>query len=339
MFPKNLKLIAFASWMIVASCGSPMESASDTRQITKKESKCKTYTPEEITEFKAKMRPNFIGGYNAEAYENVVRNLKGIPMTYMQWLYDVDGFRITANGMQGGVTEFGLYPISLKTGTSAHVIEMAMQHEVGHALTPYFTDHQGKDFGNKFWKDLKSEGNSNFSNPNLHDYPKSYGKGSEVYFLEYFAEAFNSYYCSPESNELFKTQIPTTHAWLETFLEKQVWASPSTSTPNTSNIFVHLNAQSSNAGAFAVASDADATNAFLCNRSKEECLKDLAATERKLSYIALSKVYTKGNKKAFWDNITIDGPTSGSNIVTSSPVTIVVFKPTGVIARSINLSK
>ncbi len=66
------------------------------------------------------------------------------------------------------------------------------------------------------------------------------GQG-DSYVREFWAEGFNSFYCSEQTNEAIKKDFPDMHAFLSHNLAKPVWDDGSQNSQNTgsqsSNVF------------------------------------------------------------------------------------------------------
>jgi len=250
-----LKTILFLAFLaaILVSC-TPKNPESNMKQLLQAERKCYVWPQERIDQVNAKYPKGFLKGFDGDSLDQVNQALAGIPDKHLDWLAVANsktGFSIqNAGGMKGGVTEFGDYPNFIRIGSTDNTIWFALQHEVGHAMTPYFSTHD-KDAAKIWNSEIKVQAEREKNNPKIHSYPVSYINGSnpnhKIYLLEYWAEAYNSYYCSPESNADLKQYFAGTWELLNKTSEPPVWdnGSQQDSTPEIpdTSIFVKLGTQ------------------------------------------------------------------------------------------------
>ena len=197
-------LIWCATVLICGSCGfhnASTQDVSTTKQLTAADYPCQEYDPARVrhinTLFPTKMLKNWTDQSSIEARDQA---LSGIPDRYLAHLAELHkeyGFTISATPGNGGGVAF--YPQYIEVSENVHAIQLVMQHEVGHILQ-YFVEDHAEDFS--FSEDFKASADENFDNPELNRYPRSYGRHNPTYYKEYWAEAFNSFYCAPLTNQL-----------------------------------------------------------------------------------------------------------------------------------------
>jgi len=263
----------------LASCGNPAyldeHSGSGISQLTARELKCHVWDTDRIDYLKANMPQGFVRNFPNTVLDEVLNALAGIPDPQLNLLYDVYNKKIfrgieAAPGMQGGVTEFNRNPLQLKVGTSRAIIHAALQHEVGHAIYPFFWHQNLKGDGNEFKTLVQRDAISHASNAQLHPYPKSYfGRNNEVYGFEYWAEAYNSYYCSPESEAQVKRYFPSTYDVLERYLDPPVWRSGVR--PPSPKFTIFASRKANEAQTIGLASEGHFVAMGLCKGDGESC--------------------------------------------------------------------
>jgi hypothetical protein len=277
---KFLYVLSVAS-LVGCGLGTPSRDATDSRpaQLTRSDLECREWSEGDVDHLKADLPEGYLRDFSSKDLERVHQALAGIPRKYLTWLKEVrerNGFYIgSANiGFPGGITEVGEEePSWIKISPGARIIDLSLQHEVGHAVSPYLWNKVLSSH-DQFNQEFGRIADDNYNNSNLNAYPRTYPKGSEVYIMEYFAEAFNSYYCSPETNAMVKSQFPSTYTFLAEKLEKPVWESPDEVLPSA-DLFVALGRESapaSNAYQLFVSVPSGLTSqVLLCDAGAVEC--------------------------------------------------------------------
>jgi len=116
-------------------------------------------------------------------------------------------------------------------------MELSVMHEIGHALEGAVIDAAGESFMDDIAKVSAQEAN----NPRLSWYPMGYHKQGDMngFRREFFAEAFQSYYCNKRTHQGMKETFPSTYALIRSKLLAPRWEQPSStpgdkpSTPST----------------------------------------------------------------------------------------------------------
>lgn len=269
----------------VVACGkqdNPLADAngSTLSQLTRTDYGCKQWTEARISAVKSAMPNTFLKGWRDDALDRVYQAVAGIPDPYLAWLYDThkrNGFSIKGQnpGFPGGVTELDdIQPIDMKLLPEARIVDLCLQHEVGHALTPYLWNVASKNKAT-FETAFSPLADGDYSNSNLNAYPRTYPRGSEVYHMEYLAEAFNSFYCSEDTSKMLREQFPGTFAFLAKTLLPPVWDATDSTTPAANqDIFVFLEPKAANPKMW-IASSSDVKSVRLCLDTELACRKSL----------------------------------------------------------------
>jgi hypothetical protein len=274
-------LASLATLLPLVACG-PQAAVSTPTQLTREDFGCKAWPQARLDAMKARIPNGFLVSWQGEALDRVHQAMAGIPDTYLTWLYGVharNGFSIKGQspGFNGGVTQLtDTEPTDMRVTPNGRVVDLSLQHEIGHAINPYMWTVASTRAA--FDRELGQLADADYANSNLNAYPKSYPRGSDVYHMEFWAEAFNSFYCSEATNDLLKTQFPSTYAFLARSLEKPVWEANDPSTASVdADLFVLVEPDAG-----------DATRAKLRIAGKKAlastrlCLDDLAACKASL---------------------------------------------------------
>lgn len=275
---KNMFQIPFflAVLLNISSCFSRTEPHSNIEQLLEKEQKCMRWPDDRLKSVTAKFPQGFLKGFQGQSQDEALQALAGIPDRHLDWLIEVNkknGFAINnAGGMQGGVTEFGEYPNWIKVGGATYIIQSALQHEVGHAMRRWFDKHNSAT-ASQWTQAVQSEANKESRNPQLNSYPRSY-VGQEAYLDEYWAEAYNSFYCSPESNTDLKNYFAGTYNVLRTLSDPPVWeASSGGNNQTASGVFLAVESTSVNSPINFVATvPKEASRLYFCETADDSCL-------------------------------------------------------------------
>ena len=256
----------------LAGCGSFRESSgSQINQLGNKDFRCVDY---DVTKIDAQLKDMPDGFINAASFrtgkvERVKNQLAGIPKPYLTWLYQVrteNGFRIgerPLGGSTAGVTvrrADNLVPASIDIAPNPSYIDLALQHEMGHALEARVRQ-KNPDFANALQNFFRQER----GNPNL----RSYARSSVT---EYFAEAFANFYCSREAQNFFEVNLPQTYKLMKSSLEPASWDFLDLE-EIAKDIWLQL-AVDQDQPVVEIAAPLAVKKVGLCKGSKEECSKN-----------------------------------------------------------------
>jgi hypothetical protein len=232
---------------LLAACQGPIDSDLD--QASTRPFKCHQYDQAFIDK-QLKEADSFIHNFSGQQLAVLRNDLAGLPSSHIDFLIEANRKKrfgiFSATSLEygaAGVTEskgdslgnspFVWYPVRIRLLNDTTQIRYAAQHEFGHALENKFSSHfKDRAFQREFERRLRSEGDKHKSNPRLNKYPKSYlrhGSNPEVYYNEFWAEVYNSFYCSPEAQDYLKDQTSpqnsfiSTYEWMSTFLEPAHW--------------------------------------------------------------------------------------------------------------------
>lgn len=272
-----------ATVLALTSCGAAelpgdANDQSSLSQLTRADYSCKTWNESRVAALKSKMPSTFLKSWQGEPLNRVHQAMSGIPDVYLDWLYAAhkrNGFSIKGEnpGFPGGVTELSdREPIDMKVLPEPRIVDLTLQHEIGHALNPFLWN---ETFGSRgaFESQFNKLADADYANSNLNDYPKSYPRGSDVYRMEFFAEAFNSYYCSESTNKMIQEQFPGTYAFLAKNLAKPVWAAGDATVPSK-DISLLLGTENA-APRVWIAAAKEVATARLCLGSVVDCRQSL----------------------------------------------------------------
>ncbi len=289
-----------------------VDSGSGFSQLTKKDHDCKVWDSQRLSKVKGMVRP-FTRNVDGNPYEEkYYQAMAGLPDHYLSYLAlhgETRGFYVSLEnpGFEGGVTNFSSAgPNSIKIKPSRWAIDFTTQHEVGHAVQ-LFVGQEARKRGfdaATFDRELVQIARGECTNPNLNSYPISYGCYDETYLFEFFAEAYNSYYCKEETQIMVKEQFPATYAFLQKYLEPPVWEQTSgeSGTPDT-GMLMHLaqdgTADSSSFTAY-IAGGNQIASAAICLGTLAECKQSqkqdvatkrvTAADSRRIIFMTLAPI-------------------------------------------------
>ncbi len=223
-------IFLFVVAILLVSCGlDPISgSSSGLYQLTLEDYPCKTWPEGRVEAVNSRLDKDMMKGWDRSSHRPLIfQAMAGVPDLYLgklNALHVKNSFHISPRSSLGGVT---LYPSYIYVGDDVDSINLALQHEVGHVVEYFARDmaSDGDPFEDDFDEELAVTAKEHHDNPYLNAYPASFSVESEVYKQEYFAEAFNSYYCSENTNALIRKQFPSTYAFLTKYLQKPVWIS------------------------------------------------------------------------------------------------------------------
>jgi hypothetical protein len=218
----NAKSIIGATALLTGlmACGSILnkspldEHASGTKQLVNDDFVCEAKS-ERSLDIMARYNDQLIGGSSAHR-QTAISALTTLPDEYLRYVLDAHNLKIelrNASGSTRGMTTStnsgsGWYPsemwVAPKTGNFD-----PLPHEMGHATEHYLT----KSFPN-FQSDLAkaySAARSGKESQLMRGYALSTQK-------EYFAEAFDSYYCSQASRKMMREKMPKTWSFARKYL-------------------------------------------------------------------------------------------------------------------------
>lgn len=164
----------------------------------------------------------------------VVNQMAKVPPVVMQWLIQQKNFEIafegSGEGGGSGYCELGS-PDSVRIGFQGakSVFPTIILHELGHATQQWATSAANRSSGESIfpagddsWQAMTKSASENRQ---FSTYAKSYLlKGdTETFYYEAFAEAFDSYYFSAESNTYFQGVFPNVYGFMGTLSLAPAW--------------------------------------------------------------------------------------------------------------------
>lgn len=312
---------------IAPRLGRTNPSTSHITQLTLEQYECHQYSANRIQEVKSFLPSGMLVGFGSSDLEDsALQALAGVPNKHLEqlkWAYDTNNFTISAEdpGFSGGLTQLGNPPEWIKISPDSYVVAYALQHEVGHAM------HMMVSTGN-FDSELATIADNNGNNKNLSQYAQGYVGQGDSYYYEFFAEAFNSYYCSQATNAEIKRDFPDAYEFLARYLAKPVWDEGGSSTqPNPNNGIK---------GLFAAIDPSNIMWASTSTQNVKEmaiCMNDSNTCKNSLQRDMELKLFdTKSNGRMFFKGANVsnlqDGITitilgfNGQNLIESRSVTI-----------------
>ena len=219
------------------------ENSSNLQQLHHARQKCMTPDSARIQSVTAKINARnqqqpFIQALSSQGEAAVLEKFALLPDVYIDWMLNTDLHVVGVGGFGGniaglmthryGLTNGQLTRLNIKVEIQQDIYQLnhAILHEFAHVVELYYMF--GKEALNLSSKSQWDSGLDQFAlsvynNPQrraaMHSYPKSYierqNPNYEAYGAEFFAEAVDSYYCSPASQNLLKQSFPETVQWLE----------------------------------------------------------------------------------------------------------------------------
>jgi hypothetical protein len=281
----------------------PEVDLSPTAQLTSNLIACDAYPDNVVAQTRDELSPGFVSGWTDPTSERLVYELlTGIPREYRQYLNELfikktfSGIspRDLDSGVMGvtyleGFSNLYMYPTDLNIATVSGAITFALQHEVGHAVEGQIAkqaDTGGGEgsFDQAMANYFQNEGKTN-------SVLRSYARSSQG---EYWAEAFNNFYCSREAADLLKRELPQTYQFMERVLLPPAWTNPpgggggNNSSPAT---YIALSAATEDATAqtsrfnLLISTVPEIAAAFICAGTTQTCSGG-TATKAKLTRIA-----------------------------------------------------
>jgi hypothetical protein len=201
---------------------------------------CFSPPAERLSAVQGRIPSGFITGYAEGQMPVLLNRIALIPDRDTGYLFDnfkagiLRGIAPSGGGIFGiaGVTSLsaGTSPagnsglVAREIGTGPNQVGFALQHEIGHAVEILAADYamttQYKDFPatlTQLQNELSRRGDV-----------RSYAKSSPN---EAWAEAYSNFYCSPESNDFIKSNLPFTHGLLRAVLVPPIWEATPTDKP------------------------------------------------------------------------------------------------------------
>jgi hypothetical protein len=177
------------------------------------------------------------------------------------------------------VTTFTNVPLRIEIAKTSWAADFATQHEVGHAMNVGFRGNR-PGFENKLATVFSQEaGNSKL---------RSYARTTRT---EYFAEAFNNYYCSKDAHAFLKATLPKTYDFLSANLSAPRWETD-VSTVVRKDLFASLGGDA-NLTDVAIGAPSDVASVGICRDSLDSCLAS------KRSDVRFSAAGTSGDRVLF----------------------------------------
>lgn len=227
---------------------------------------------------------------NSQFSAKYFNSMAGIPDTYLDWMSTraaSDNFRIyTARSTTlSSFTKWGGRDDKISVDRSAWGFDYSLQHEVGHYVEMYASTTGATQRGyseDQFDRELQQVATLAFNNPKLNSYPKGYyNRNRGAYYAEFWAEAFNSFYCSEEANQNFSETFPEVYAFVSKYLEAPVWGSnggQGYKPPTEIKIMLYSAKQTPNVLSAYVAGPKTMTGLTVCYENKENCDANSAGT-------------------------------------------------------------
>lgn len=240
------------SVLVLGSCRKPAgtRESSDTKYITDEQFQCRTADANRLQLVNS--APQLFETFDPESLQVAKGLLGNLPEPYVRHLIastQHTNFRIklmdvvtscklrddrgniiedySPNGPYsgiGGCTSLGFYPTysDVRKGQ----VTFALIHELGHGLMNYVAQ-QGSVSGDSDtffaeWQQIYKEEEAK-SAKNGAFYARDYARGN---YNEFWADAFQSFYCSPESNDELRVNLVKTHEFLSRHLLPPAWNSP-----------------------------------------------------------------------------------------------------------------
>ena len=218
-------LLIFVASSLFCSCSIEKEGKTDTShfsQLTGRDYPCADWPAARMSHARNLLPNGLLRGWKEDdSLKHALNALAGVPDDYLVWMgtltkeYD---FHISpSSGSSGGVA---LYPSYIYVSDDPSTIDLALQHEVGH-IVQHRIDELTNDFD--YPQNFYDSADENYDNPQLNAYPRSYGRHQDVYYKEYWAEAFNSFYCSQDTNSMLEKWFPSTYVILKQNLLPPIW--------------------------------------------------------------------------------------------------------------------
>jgi hypothetical protein len=215
----------------ITAC-SRKEPPSDVKELTYYAEACHQYDAAQVAAVKAELPAMFLAhdtegqvlpGMRDDASQaGVLNQWAGIPKAYRDQLYGQQaayGFQIRQTKLDpkwaGMAYAYTGVALGIELTEDSFNATYALQHEVGHVMQALLAVKYPTIYDD-LRELLDSEGG-------LTSMVRDYSKTNE---REYFADAFASFYCSPESNQYFATNVPKTYALMSSILEAPVWKTP-----------------------------------------------------------------------------------------------------------------
>ena len=325
--------------LFLVSCGSPTPVAdqghSVLHQITNQEYDCRNWDDGRTSAVREASKTFASEYYNGSRWsEKFYRALSGIPDPYLEFMTEraasPQQFKIFTNPQRKGqsYTSWGRTDV-ISVDNSNWGFDLSLQHEVGHYVQDYLEDTIAPQRGSsraEFKRSFNQVAAHNCRNPVLHSYPRSYaekkGCNSDGYRGEFFAEAFNSYYCSEETNELTKTHFPDVHEFMEKFFIAPVWEGPASTTASGGvRIFIGKE-RSRGVHEVWLSGNANSAGAAICLGDKKTCSTQFSAG------ISMQIVQTPiKNRRIFFGNQPL-------NLNNHNELTIAILNTDGSVAQS-----
>ncbi|MBF0443523.1 MAG: hypothetical protein HQK54_16570 [Oligoflexales bacterium] len=198
--------------------------------LTPKSYRCHTFDSEQVDKVKSKLPDGFVSGYPDSQMPVFYNTITAVPESHLNHLIYTYNKKIlqgifaeNLGGAAGltrltvGQTEAGFRGWVARTiSTTPDMIAFALIHEIGHAVQ-IKGQETAKQKNLNFTNDLDAMFSELVSKSSL---IRSYARSSKA---EAWAEAYISYYCSEDSYNFIKNNLPTTYAFLKGVLPEPVW--------------------------------------------------------------------------------------------------------------------
>ncbi len=226
-----MKVLAYSAVCFLAftSCQHSGKNSSDQHSEVKQlksqltSFKC-DFEDARIAMVKEKYSGNVSSTVNSEWREKVFKYMSLTPDAYLEYIFTTNEVKVSYRS-SGGLTTLGgpgpsdrpegpdrpgrVFKITISSGQPQY---NGMLHEIGHAVEPHIDDVHPNTYykSSKYWYKAAAK-TSNKESSAMWQYPKT-GR------FEYWAELFDSYYCSAESRAHMKKTYPRSFQFAKRFL-------------------------------------------------------------------------------------------------------------------------
>jgi hypothetical protein len=187
---------------------------------------------------------NNCGQFETQALNQLAK----IPQNHFQWLMQQPAFGVYCDNVGSGFSQAnGLTEIGSGNGSKSRVslsgeisvLAPVFLHELGHSAQDFVAEvvdggRGGGDIFPGYDQQFQSMAMAAQQNGQFSTYARSYLPEKPVLFVyEAWAEAFDSYYYSPESNQAMQRVFPEIHAYMRSKLPAPAWDSSGSQPPMT----------------------------------------------------------------------------------------------------------
>jgi len=217
--PVSLSLITL---FLLVSCKARTGTNSDSKSVFAVEEACEKPDSKRLDASKNLLPEGTVIGFSPLEQEQIYNALAALPDDYITWLalqHESNKFQIKSvdSGSGGplgltftdikshGVTQTQIHPVL--TGETRTLVVL---HEMGHAIQ----SRLGSDTFSQLQNEVFTREAGNW-------FVGTYAKTTAI---EYFAESFTSFYCSPKTLTRLANQLPLTYSFLKSVLLPPPWS-------------------------------------------------------------------------------------------------------------------